>query len=306
MSRLRVLSLLPGATEIVCALGMGSSLVGRSHECDYPPEAASLPVCTKTHINPAASSRQIEEDVRKTLRLALSIYSLNLPLISELRPDVILTQAQCAVCAVTLEDIQAEISATLDYSPKIVSLQPTRLAHLWDNIYEIAEAIDATDAARPVVKQLKIRLVDIIEKTAQIEARPGVGCIEWTDPLMAAGNWVPDLVAMAGGRNAFGEAGKHSPRLSWSALASQNPEVLIVMPCGFDLARTRIESAPLLLQPEWSGLKAVKNGKVYVVDGSHYFNRPGPRLVDSVEILAEILNSQKFNFGHRGKAWEKL
>ncbi len=285
---------------------MASRLVGRSHECDFPPEITSLPVCTRTNVNPENPSRVIDEDVRKALRQALSIYSLNLPLISELRPDVILTQAQCEVCAASLEQIQEEIASALDYSPKIVSLQPTRLAHLWDNIQDVADAIQAPEAARPLITQLKTRLVDVIEKTAQITARPGVGCIEWTEPLMAAGNWVPDLVAMAGGRNLFGEGGKHSPPLGWNALAARNPDVIVIMPCGFDLTRTRIECAPLRERPEWADLGAVRSGKVYLVDGSHYFNRPGPKLIDSVEILGEILNPNKFDYGYRGKAWQKL
>jgi iron complex transport system substrate-binding protein len=302
----RILSLLPSCTEIVWALGYGDNLVGCSHECDYPPETALLPVCTRAALDSTKPSREIERDVQSALRDALSLYKLNLPLISELKPDVILTQAQCEVCAVSLEEIERDLAEALDYEPKIVSLQPTRLAHLWDDFYTVAEALGSAEHARPVVKALKNRLVDIIQKTAEISGRPRVGCIEWTDPLMAAGNWVPDLVEMAGGACAFGQAGEHSPRLSWATLASQNPEVLVIMPCGFDLPRARAESAPLTGHPGWQGLRAVRNGKVFVVDGSHYFNRPGPRLVDSVEILAEILHPDQFNYGFRGKAWDAL
>ena len=302
----RILSLLPSCTEIVYALGFGSRLVGRSHECDYPPEAEALPVCTEARVDSSKPSGEIERAVQESLRRALSLYEINLPLICELQPEVILTQAQCAVCAVSVEQLEGELAGQLGYSPRIISLQPTRFAHLWEDIQTVAEAIGASDEARPVIKQLKLRLVDIIEKTAEIQDRPRVGCIEWTDPLMSAGNWVPDMVEMAGGVNVFGEAGNHSPRLSWPTLTNQNPEIIVVMPCGFDLARSRMESALLTKHPDWSRLRAVRSRKVFAVDGSHYFNRPGPRLVDSIEMLAEIFRPGKFDFGLRGTAWDTL
>jgi iron complex transport system substrate-binding protein len=302
----RILSLLPSCTEIVCALGHGSDLVGRSHECDYPPETASLPVCTKTRINPAKSSAEINQEVQTALRDTVSLYRVNLPLVSELQPDIILTQAQCQACAISATAVEREISGQLDYSPRIVSLETNRFANLWENIMAVAEAIGASEEARPIVKQLKVRLVNVIEKIAEAVDRPRVGCLEWLDPLMAAGNWIPDLVEMAGGRNAFGQAGKPSPRVSWASLANQNPDILVAMPCGLDLARARVELAALGSRPEWTNLRAVRQQKAFVVDGSHFFNRPGPRLVDSIEILAEILHPGKFPPARRGVAWERL
>jgi iron complex transport system substrate-binding protein len=300
----RILSLLPSCTEIVCLLGRGANLVGRSHECDYPPEIATLPVCTKTRLNPAKSEAEIDLEVQTALREARSLYTVNVALVSELQPDIILTQAQCQACAISASDLERALAGQLDYSPKILSVETHRFANLWENIMTVAEAIGIAEEARPIVKQLKVRLVNVIEKVAEAVDRPRVGCLEWLDPLMAAGNWIPDLVEMAGGRNAFGEAGKLSPKISWATLANQNPDVLVAMPCGFDLARSRADLAALARRPEWASLRAARNKKAFVVDGSQYFNRPGPRLVDSVEILAEIIHPGKFPARHRGGAWE--
>lgn len=306
VSNQRIVSLLPASTEIVCALGGASLLAGRSHECDFPPEICHLPVCTAATIDAGASSAEIDRQVKGLLQEAVSIYRIDIDKIKELRPDLILTQAQCEVCAVSLSEVEQAVAQWLGNRPQIVSLSPNHLADVWEDIRRVADALDLADHGKEVLRALKSRVVDIIEKTCQLKDRPTVACIEWIEPLMAAGNWVPELVELAGGSNLVGEAGKHSPWMTWEMLAGQNPEIIIVMPCGFNLQRTRAEMAALVQRPDWAKLRAVKKHRVYLTDGNQYFNRPGPRIVESLEILTEIIHGDRFSFGHKGKAWEKL
>jgi len=306
VSNQRIVSLLPSSTEIVCALGAGGQLVGRSHECDFPPEICHLPVCTASKLDASANSVEIDRQVKTLLQDAVSIYRIDIEKIRQLKPDIILTQAQCEVCAVSLPEVEQAVSKWLGSSPQIISLSPTRLADIWEDIRRVADALDLVEHGKEVLRSLKNRVVDIIEKTCQLKERPSVACIEWIEPLMAAGNWVPELVELAGGSNLIGESGKHSPWMNWETLARQNPEIIVVMPCGFDLKRTRAEMAALVGRPEWSRLRAVKKHRVYLTDGNQYFNRPGPRIVESLEILTEIIHGDRFNFGHQGKAWERL
>ena len=302
----RVVSLLPSCTEIVCALGCAGQLKGRSHECDYPPEIRALPVCTAARVQLEGSSGEIDREIKSLARRALSIYEINLNKLRELRPDLILTQARCDVCAVSLSDLETALAQSPGFRPKIISLSPARLADLWKDIQTVAEALGETTRGRELLSQLKNRVVDIIQKTCLMTRRPSVACIEWLDPLMAAGNWVPELAEFAGGRNLFGQPGQHSPWLEWETLRQNDPDILVLMPCGFDLERTRREAAILQEKPGWKTLRAVKTGRVFVADGNAYFNRPGPRLVDSLEILAEIVQPALFRFGQEGKAWQKF
>ncbi len=306
MSNQRIVSLLPASTEIVCALGGAGRLVGRSHECDFPPEIGNLPVCTASKLDASADSAEIDRKVKALLQDAVSIYGIDTEKLKQLKPDIILTQAQCEVCAVSLPEVEQAVAQWLGRRPQIVSLAPNRLADIWEDIRRVADALDLADHGKEVLRLLKSRVVDIIEKTCQLKDRPSIACIEWIEPLMAAGNWVPELVELAGGSNAVGEPGKHSPWINWETLAKQNPEIIIAMPCGFNLQRTRSEMAALVQRPEWSKLKAVKNRRVYLTDGNQYFNRPGPRIVESLEILTEIIHGDRFNYGHQGKAWERL
>ena len=300
----RVISLLPSCTEIVYEIGCGNQLVGRSHECDFLAEVSGLPVCTASKINHAAPSHEIDRQVKERLQDAVSLYDVDWAWIRELRPDIILTQSQCDVCAVSEADLQAAVLKELDFTPKIISLAPRRFADLWSDMMTVAQALDCVDQAREVIRKRKGRVADIIEKTAPLKNRPNVACIEWLDPLMAAGNWAPEMVELAGGRNLFGEAGKHSPWMEWSKLVERDPGILIFLPCGFDIARTRQELSVLVERPEWKRLRAVAAGKVFLADGNQYFNRPGPRLVDSLEILAGIIHPELFSFQHKG--WERL
>ncbi len=306
MARLRVVSLLPSATEIVCALGSEDFLVGRSHVCDFPTTVSRLPSCTRSKVSETASGRQIDEEIKALHSTGSSLFEIDSGLLKSLRPDAILTQGQCDVCAVSLSDVQRTVESWGGAAPKIVSLAPQRFADLWNDIRTVAAALRLEEQGRDTVKALKNRVVSVIEKCCLLKRRPSVACVEWIEPLMAAGNWVPELVELAGGQNTFGKAGKHSPWMKWEELRERDPEVIILMPCGFDLPRTRAELSPLIQQPGWEKLRAVKSGRVYLTDGDHYFNRPGPRLVDSLEILGEILQPDLFPATYRGTAWEKL
>lgn len=305
MRKKRIVSLLPARTEIVCALGAAGRLVGRSHECDYPPEIQKLPACTSAKVDSKAPSAEIDRQVKERLRDAVSIYRVDVEKLKELRPDLILTQAQCEVCAVSLPEVEQAVAQWTGGRPQIISLSPKKLADIWEDIRTVANALDLTDEGRDFLRGLKNRIVTIIEKTCVMKNRPTVGCIEWIEPLMAAGNWVPELVDLAGGMNIAGEAGKHSPWMNWDALRERDPEIIVVMPCGFDVARTRSEMVALTKHPDWPKLRAVKSNRVYLADGNQFFNRPGPRIVESLEIMAEIVHPDRFNFGHRGKRYEK-
>ncbi|KJH72292.1 cobalamin-binding protein [Aliterella atlantica] len=304
--KLKIVSLLPSATEIVAALGLTEALVGRSHECDYPPEIQALPVCTQARLNSQAPSKQIDEKVNEVLQSALSIYEIKTDILQQLAPTHILTQDQCEVCAVSLQDVEQAIGKLTDSSPKIISLQPNIIADLWSDIERVADELGVE--SNRLVEDLAARVKICQQKTEKLSAmeRPSVACIEWTDPLMIAANWIPELVMFAGGQPLFASSGQNSPKLDWETLVATDPDAIIFMPCGFDIERTRTESMTLCDRPKWQSLKAVHSGRVYITDGNAYFNRPGPRLVDSVEILAEILHPEIFAYSYRGKGWERL
>lgn len=294
---LRIVSLIPSATEIVCALGYEQQLVGRSHECDYPRAVQQLPVCTAPAFEPVGTSAEIDRRVKERLRSALSVYNVDTDLLERLQPDIIITQAQCEVCAVSLAEVERAVCGLVSSQPHIVSLEPNRLADVWADIGRVAEALNANRQGVEVVRQLQAR-VNALANRARTLPRPTVACIEWLDPPMAAGNWVPELVELAGGVNLFGEAGRHSPWLQWDAVADSDPDVLVLMPCGFGIERTLEELHVMTTRAGWQSLTAVHHGRVYVADGNQYFNRSGPRLVESLEIFAEIFHPDVFSFGH--------
>ena len=302
MRKPRIVSLLPSCTEIVCELGLSHQLVGRSHECDFPPAVRRLPVCTQPKLNVQASSVQIDREVNALLQEALSIYQIDTGMLKQLRPDFILTQAQCKVCAVSLSEVEQAVSGWGDFQPRVLSLAPNALADVWNDILNVAGALGVPERGLEVVARLKDRVERIAARTRHLPQRPSVACIEWLDPLMAAGNWVPELVELAGGLNLFGEAGKHSPWLNWESVRQRDPEIIVVMPCGFDIERTRREMSSLTERPGWKSLRAVKNSHVYLADGNRFFNRPGPRLVDSLEILAGVIHPAVFQSRQEGVA----
>lgn len=301
----RVVSLIPSATEWVCALGGQDDLVGRSHECDYPQSVTALPVCTSPKFDPQGSSRDIDDRVKNLLRDAVSVYRVDVQQLQALHPDCILTQAQCEVCAVSLSDVEQMVGGWIGTRPTIVSLSPNQLHEVWDDIGRVAGALGRKEEGEALLSTLRNRVEIISAQTRQIADRPTVGCIEWLDPLMASANWMPELIDYAGGQNVFGHAGEHAPWLTWESVQQEDPDILLLLPCGFSIPRTREEIHLLTGQPGWSDLKAVQQGRVYLTDGNQYFNRPGPRLVESVEILAEIFHPTMFTFGHEGTGWER-
>ena len=321
---MRIISLIASSTEIVAALDFEHALVGRSHECDYPPSVARLPVCTEPKIQTDGASREIDQRVKAVLRDALSVYRVHADKLRELRPDVIITQTQCEVCAVSLKDVEQALDEWLGAKsadaagggansaggaaarPRVVSLAPNALADVWSDIRRVAHALGADERGEQLVIRLQARMAGIADQARPLTARPTVACIEWIDPLMAAGNWMPELVEMAGGVNLFGEAGQHSPWMTWQELRGKDPDVIVVLPCGWDIAKAREEMRALAAQPGWDELKAVREGRVYLTDGNQYFNRPGPRLAESLEILAEILHPDMLRFGHEGAGWQRL
>jgi iron complex transport system substrate-binding protein len=310
MNQLRIVSLIPSATEIVAALGLTDAIVGRSHECDYPPEIQNLPVCTQPKFNPEGTGIEIHNRVTQLLQNALSVYKVELDILEKLQPTHIITQAQCEVCACSLVEVEQAARMLVNSQPQIISLQPNMLAEIWTDIERVADTlgVDATST----IALLQSRIAAITSKISASsilntkKTLPTVACIEWIEPLMAAGNWIPELVAAAGGISLFGTVGEHSPWLKWESLVEANPDVIIFMPCGFDLNRTRTEAMQITQYAQWQDLEAVKTGKVYITDGNSYFNRPGPRLVDSLEILAEILHPEIFDFGFGAKAWQQF
>lgn len=299
---LRLVSLIPSATEMVSALGLNHALVGRSHECDFPPDVETLPICTAPNLNPQGTSRTIHDRVEELLQSALSIYRLDLEQLVQLNPTHILTQAQCEVCAVSLADVETALATLTDCNPQIISLQPHTLSEIWTDLERLGKALSVDSIA--AITTLKDRVARCHSQIQTSPTRPRVACIEWTDPLMAAGNWVPELVELAGGKNLLGIQGQHSPWLEWADLCNADPEVILFMPCGFNLAQTQQAALDFVAHhPDWLSLKAVQMGQVYLTDGNQYFNRPGPRLVDSLEILAEILHPETVQYGYRTRGW---
>lgn len=303
---LRIVSLLPSATEIVAALGLGDRLVGRSHECDWPNHVAALPVCTRPRLALDGSSAEIDRQVRDFAACALSVYELDMAALSAARPTHIVTQDQCEVCAVSLKDVKAALTADgLDGAVEIISLNPMRLGEVWASIRQAGRAlgVESDDVCRALTGRIARIAAGGMELPA---APPSVTTIEWCDPLMAAGNWLPELISIAGGNNLLGDAGEHSPKFEFADLYAADPDIIIFMPCGYGLEKTAAEAEGLLHQPAWAALRAVGAGRVYAVDGNAYFNRPGPRLVESAEILAEICHPDEHAFGHEGTGWRRL
>ncbi len=301
---LRIVSLIASASEIVHSLGLTRYQVGRSHECDFPPEILSLPVSTAPAFPTEGSSAEIDQRVKQRVADALSVYEVSRELLDALQPTHIITQTQCRVCAVSLEDVERALTGWVTSRPKLVALEPNALADVWSDIRRVADACGVAERGDEVVEDLQGQMQRISERARAAKHRPRVACIEWHEPLMAAGNWVPELVEMAGGVNLFGDAGLHSPWMTWQQLVDADPDVIISMPCGFDLDRTCAEMYWLTDRPEWRKLRAVQTGQVYLADGNQYFNRPGPRLVESLQILAEILQPEMFEPTFASKAWQ--
>ncbi|MGB9739295.1 MAG: cobalamin-binding protein [Chloroflexus aggregans] len=291
---MRIVSLLPSTTEIVCALGLADQLVGVTHECDYPPTVRGLPVVTRSVLDlpETVSSAEIDTAVRERARNDLSIYQLDMALLHALQPDVILTQALCEVCAVPLRQVESVMAGGTAH---ILSFEPTSLAGIFGSIKAIGRALGVPERADALVQALNERVKRVRAQTARVSYRPRVACLEWLDPVFGPGHWNPELVTIAGGHPVLGVAGERAQRVAWPDVIACAPEVIVVMPCGFTLERAVAEAQALLPQRTgWYALPAVRNGRVFVVDGNTYFSRPGPRIVDSLELLAALIHPDLF------------
>jgi iron complex transport system substrate-binding protein len=302
---LRIVSLIASASEILYSLELTGNQVGRSHECDFPPEILALPTCTSPAFPTGGSSAEIDQQVKQRVADALSVYQVSREVLDAVQPTHVITQTQCRVCAVSLEDVERALTGWVTSRPKLIALEPNALADIWSDIQRVAVSCGVPERGEKVVAELRARMQSISEQAQATSRRPRVACIEWHEPLMAAGNWVPELVEMAGAVNLFGQAGAHSPWMSWEQLVQADPDVIISMPCGFDLARTCAEMYWLDRRPEWPKLRAVQTGQVYLADGNQYFNRPGPRIVESLRILAEISHPEMFEPTLEGAAWRR-
>jgi iron complex transport system substrate-binding protein len=296
---MRVVSLLPSATEMICALGQADFLVGRTHECDYPPEVRRLPALTSSKLSVEEPSAVLDAQVQALVREALAIYRVDAAALEALRPDLIVTQTQCDVCAVSLRDVE-EALRKLSSRPRLIALTPLALEDVYRDLRTIADGLEVPERGASLERELRERMAASAARASRLRAGrsvPRVACIEWIDPLMTAGNWTPRLVELAGGRAVLAEAGRHSSYVELAALAAADPDVVVVMPCGFDIARIRRELPTLAARPEWAGMRAVREGRVYLADGNQYFNRPGPRLAESLDILIEILAGSALGLG---------
>src|SRR5574341_234321 len=284
---MRIVSLLPSATEMICALGLGDQLVGVTHECDYPPTVLQLPKVTRTLIPNEATSGEIDRLVREQLKTTRALYTLNLPLLKELQPDLIVTQSLCDVCAVAQDDVQAALSQ-LPGKPRVINLEPQSLSDVFAAMRQVALA--AGVSAERTIQSLTARVEAIATRSATLPHRPRVALLEWLDPPFSCGHWSPQLVRLAGGIEGLGQEGRPSRTVRWDEVMTWQPEVVFVACCGLNAARTLQDLSLVQSIPGWQDLPAVRAGRVYVTDGSQYFSRPGPRLVDSLEIIAHVLH----------------
>ena len=299
----KIVSLLPSCTEIICKLGYSENLVGISHECDYPNSISGLPVLTKARVSSEGNSIKINQCVSDLLQKGLSVYDVDASLLKSLSPDIIVTQAQCEACAVSLDQVKGIVSNWTRNKTEIISLEPNNLNEVWGSFDIIAKAMDAPESSSILKTEINERFKLLKDKLNVTKKKPTILCIEWIEPIMVAANWVPELVGLAGGKNVMGVSGSDSNYCSWDEVKKTNPDIMLMMPCGFGIKRTLDDLHYLQKREGWQELKAVKENKVYVVDGNQYFNRPGPRLVDSAEILAEIINPDYFERKYSENAW---
>lgn len=289
---MRIVSLLPSATEILCALGLQDSLVGVTHECDYPEPVRRLPKVTRTLIPAEAPSAEIDRLVRERLRSERALYTLDLPTLERLHPDLIVTQALCEVCAVAESEVK-QAACSLPGPPQVVNLQPQTLEEVLSSLRQVAVAANVDQAAAElVIAGLKDRVTRIAMRTEKLVSRPRVALLEWLEPPFSCGHWSPELVRLAGGEEGLGREGQPSRTLDWREVRAWSPEVIFIACCGFDVERTMQDLPALGANSDWLELPAVQAGRVYVCDGSQFFSRPGPRLVDSLEILASALHPE--------------
>ncbi|MGI0149572.1 MAG: cobalamin-binding protein [Thermoplasmata archaeon] len=291
---MRIVSLLPAATEICCALGLGDDLVGVSPECDHPPAVVGKRIVSRGFLSyDGKSSGETSRMVGERLENGGALYQVDERALRLTEPEVILTQGLCEVCAPTLGDVE-EVASRLPQPPSIVSLDPHCLEDVFADVERIGRFCDASDRARILVRSLRARIGRVSSRASKAGARPEAVCLEWLDPVFLAGHWVPEMVGLAGGHDALATPAEASRRVSPREIVDAAPEVAVLMPCGFGLDRTREEATLVTQAPWWRDLPAARTNRVWTVDGSSYFNRPGPRLVDGLEILAHILQPELF------------
>jgi len=290
----RIVSLLPAATEIAAALGLMDDVVGVSHECDFPEETKTRPRVTRCPVHKAGlSSREVDDWVRRTLRENGTIYTIDETLLRQLRPDVILTQKLCDVCAVGYGTV-ARLAGTLPGPPQVVNLEPSRLSDIFDDICRVAKACGVSDRWAKVVAELTMRVEAVRGRATQIPNRPRCFLMEWVDPPFCSGHWGPELVEIAGGHDPLGRKHQRSVEIKWEAVLEARPEIIVLALCGYDVDRARRDYELLRKFPGFDSLPAAQNNRIHIVDASAYFARPGPRIVDSLEFLAGILHAEEF------------
>jgi len=301
----KIVTLIPSATEIVAFLGQKDSIIGRSHECDYPHGLNHVAKLTSPKINVDGTSGEIDRQINTILENSLSVYKVDVSKLKELNPDYIITQAHCDVCAVSFSEVENIVKKNLNKNTKIISLQPNTLNDVFNDIKRVAKELNIeNETNNKLIKNLSGRLNKIKKLSSEQKNKSLVACIEWIDPLMIAGNWIPEMVEIAGGKNILGKSGNDSHWIKFKEIVNQNPEIIIFLPCGFNIEKTKEEVKNLLKQnSEWQSLKAVKNNKLFIADGNQFFNRPGPRLIESLEIFAEIMHPSLFNFNHKRTGW---
>jgi iron complex transport system substrate-binding protein len=287
---MRILSLVPNGTEILFAIGAGDSVVGVSHECDYPEAARHRPILTGSALQPGMSAAEVDAAVAAQVGNGASLYTLDEARIAELAPDLIVTQELCPVCAVSTEQVDGAIRP-LPRCPDLVSLDPRSVADVLNDIETIGEATGHAAEARALVSSLEGRLAAVAARTAGRRRRPRVAALEWLDPPFAGGHWVPEMITAAGGEDALADPGSKSRRLTWEEIQAADPDLIVAMPCGFDAAGAQGQIDAIAERPEWRALRAVREGRVFAVDANGCFSRPGPRLVDGIEQLAALFGS---------------
>lgn len=286
---MRIVSLLPSATEIIAEIGLGEDLVGVTHECDWPPRVRSLPKVTHTLIPTEASSREIDSLVRERLATGRALYTLDLPALEALAPDLIVTQALCDVCAVAEEEVRAA-SCSLPGQPRVINLEPTTLPDVLDCLVTVADAAGVRELGEASRQRLQDRVQRVADRTATLELRTPTVILEWIDPPFSAGHWVPEVVALAGGEELIGRPGDKSRTLAWEEVLAARPEAMFISCCGYSVERTLEDLPQLFERPGYHDLPCVQSGRVFVLDGSAYLSRPGPRLVDALEMMARALH----------------
>ncbi len=290
---MRICSLLPSATEIAYAIGLGDSIVGVSHECDFPADAATKPSLLRTRIDPKAPPAEIDRQVTEIIRRGESIYAVDAEMLKALAPDLILTQNLCHVCAASPDDLATALTR-FPQRPRVLALTPRCLNEVWDDVVRVGHATAHDTEAENLAASLKHRVSEIAGVAARARSRPRVLCLEWLDPYFVGGHWVPEMVALAGGEDVLGRLREPSFKVSDEQIAESRADVIVVMPCGYDAARAAAEFDAVPFPESWRDLPAVRNWRIYAADANAYFSRPGPRLADGVSVLAHLIHPELF------------